>query len=182
MARIPLQCDFFAPVFEKARDEDKPRSQAEAKHLIDARAPMVPSKAHIKRNERAKAETFYEKARAYEAPSEQTLQTRHQLAFLKQVIADVGGSRTIAPSESGTVYYNARERGVLNYVEPVRTEQTAVSFAEAMAIEQERLDRERARLRAEADRENENNRIIREAKLRAGFEGMAAAMRAALRD
>ena len=147
MARIPLQSDNFAELFCRARDctitEDL--SEATQRHLRAARELAPPSKAHLKRNERAKRERFFEPIPVGKAPSEATLLLRRQREWYKRQMADLGGDRTIAPSDTGTLY-NATERGLLNWVEPRERADRYPTQAEIFAAQDKALADERRKL------------------------------------
>jgi hypothetical protein len=172
MARIPLQSDNFAEVFCKARDADKPASQAELRHLAAARELAPPSKAHLKRNARAKAGTFVEPIPQGKQPSEATLLLRAQREWYKRQMADLGGDRTIAPSDTG-VLYNAVERGLLNYVEPREKADRYPTQAEMYAREDKALADERRKLDEKSFRDYQD-------RLHAKAGGYSRAMAAAL--
>jgi hypothetical protein len=149
MARIPLQADNFAAVFCKARDNDRPANEAELRHLAAARELAPPSKAHIKRNIRAKADNFREPVPQGKEPSEATKLLRAQREWYKRQMADLGGDRTIAPSDDGTLY-NAAERGLMVWVEPQEKADRYLTQAEVYAAEDKRWADERAKLDAKS--------------------------------
>lgn len=156
MARIPLQCNAFAPVYAKARDAalTPDLSEATIEALMDARRFQPPSKAKLRKHEKhARGASFVERKADPRLPTEETMRLREQREFLKRVLADCGGSITIAPSDDGTLY-NMSERGLLNYVEPVqRRAHSYPTQSEIMAEEDRKLAAEKRRLQEAFDRE-----------------------------
>lgn len=104
------QSEQFYEVFAQLRDHGKPNTQKEAQALTEARAPMPPSKAHLKRLARHAANVrFVQPVPAAREVTPETLALRKQLEFQKAMLAQMGGTRTVAPdpvSRPKGVYVN----------------------------------------------------------------------------
>lgn len=117
---MKLQASQFAPVFERLRDHAKPYTQQDAADLAAIRADMPPSKAHIKRIARHAAGTVHVDAKRVPTAKQMACRTLTdaQHAFHKRMIADLGGSRTIAATTEGELY-NCRKSGMLTFIDPL---------------------------------------------------------------
>lgn len=136
------QSAHFAPVFAKARDEDKPVSQAHLADLIEAREPMPASKSHVRRLKRERPEIV--RANASVKPQRQFPK---EVQFLRELQSHMGGTRTVEPM-------NVERYHPVVHVAPARnTDLLATGFMEIMEEEQAKIDATRERLALSALRE-----------------------------
>ncbi len=115
---MKLQAEQFAEVFNHLRDTAKPVTQQDAADLAALRAPAPPSKAHLKRLERhASGVRFVQPIVKNREISPETLILRKQNDFHKMMIAEMGGSRTIAPTDR--VSYDPTHKRFFTFIDSV---------------------------------------------------------------
>ncbi len=106
--------DDFVAVFQHAREADNHIGRLVRSEVEN----MAPSKAHLKRLATRGRDDFKDPPKIREISQIRTREEcDRQHAFHKRMIAELGGSRTIAPTDDGTLY-NAHARGLLNFVPP----------------------------------------------------------------
>lgn len=100
MTRALLTAD-IAEVFTHMREKGRPETEAQLRHHVSMHEPMPPSNAHLKRNARAKAETFRDPV-SKRVVSEEVLKRRAQFQHFKEMAALLGGTLTVVPADDGT--------------------------------------------------------------------------------
>lgn len=138
---MKLQAAQFAEIFEHIRDHGKPVSQQDAADLVKVREFEAPSKAHLKRLARhASGVRFVDVAKNREiSQNAKLLQTQRE--NFKKLIAELGGSMTIAPTAAG-IEENAKRQGlIVRHVHPM-----SGPAVQAQVTPEEKAFRERKRL------------------------------------
>ena len=137
---MKLQASQFAELFNHMRDHAKPYTEQDAADLAVVRAPMPPTKEELNRHKRVALGRVHVDAKRI--PTAAQVRTREQTdlqhANFKKMMADLGGSRTIAASTEGELY-NCRENGALTFVTPPsRDELCKARVTPAQKLEMER--------------------------------------------
>jgi hypothetical protein len=96
---MKTQSEQFAETFCHLRDNAKPYTEQDAADLAHVRAPMPPSKAHLKRLARhAQGVRFVQPIPAAKEVTPEVLAMRAQMEFHRLMLSQIGGTRTIAPA------------------------------------------------------------------------------------
>lgn len=140
---MKLQASQFAEVFNHLRDHAKPYTQQDAADLAKVRAPMPPTREELNRHKRrALGRVHVDPVRVRPVRPDCDL-AEMQRANLKAALAELGGSRTIKPSEEGRKANVEREAG-LRFIPPVYNSD-AVKAA-PVETDQQKLQKEGERL------------------------------------
>ena len=125
--------DYQVEVYRQLRDHGKPVTQQDAADFIKIREPQPPSRAHLARLKRHALGRRFVDAPFTVPKSAEARQAEIQRAFHKRIIADLGGSRTIVPTDA------PRSRP-LQYIIPARSAE--MSYDEKLTRKGQHLARE----------------------------------------